>query len=360
MTYLLPRFNKILLILVISILPGCAGYLDLPAGTVKQIGSPIVEKQEVSVPEVPQEPPPPAEYVIGIYDMLNIDSNLSTSLPVMGGKEGMMSSVPGAAAKDRPSRVDGRGYIQLPKIGRVHVAGLTLSQAQKRITEKLRKYLKDPWVVVEVAGFGSKPLYLLGQFREPGTHYMDRPLNLMQGIALGHGFDASAYLRGARLNRNGRIMPVDIYDLLYNGNQAQNVWLKPGDTIFIPDNRNQQVFIFGAVKKPGPVPMMQGGLNLAQAIGSAELRDAGYDFNHVRIIRSLSPTRGELLVVDFEKIMRGEALPMPLMEGDIVYVPRNHFGAWNDALNEMLPSLTAISSLLQPFVQIKFLSDSNN
>jgi len=281
-------------------------------------------------------------------------------LPGMADSQGMMATLPGAAAKDRTSRVDGQGNIQLPKVGLVHVAGLTLAQAQKRITEKLRKYLKDPWVVVEVAQFRSKPLYLLGQFRESGTHYMDRPLTLMQGIALGHGFDAAAYLRGARLNRNNRIVPVDIYELLYNGNQAQNVWLQPGDTIFIPDNRNQQVFVFGAVKKPGPVPMMQGGLNLAQAIGSAELRDTGYDFKHVRIIRSLSPTRGELLVVDFDKILRGEALPLPLMEGDIVYVPRSHFGAWNDVLREMLPTLEAISTILQPFVQVKFLSDSNN
>jgi len=356
----LARYLKISILPAMIILPGCASYVDLPAGTVKQIGSPIIEKQEVSVPAVPLEPPPSSEYVIGKYDVLTIDSNLSTGLPVVGGGEGVMANMPGATAKDRASRVDGRGYIQLPRVGLVHVAGLTLAQAQKRISEKLRKYLKDPWVVVEVAQFRSKPLYLLGQFNDPGTHYMDRPLTLMQGIAFGRGFDTTAYLRGARLNRNNRIVPVDIYELLYNGNQAQNVWLQPGDTIFIPDNRNQQVFVFGAVKKPGPVPMMQGGLNLAQAIGSAELRDTGYDFKHVRIIRSLSPTRGELLVVDFDKILRGEALPMALMEGDIVYVPRSHFGAWNDALREMMPTLEAISTILQPFVQIKFLSDSSN
>ncbi len=85
--------------------------------------------------------------------------------------------------------------------------------------------------------------------------------------------------------------------------------------------------------------------------------DTGDDFKHGRSIRSLSTTRGELLIVDFDKILRGEALPLPLMQGDIVYVPRSNFGAWNDALNEMLPSLQAISTILQPFVQLKFLSE---
>jgi len=96
---------------------------------------------------------------------------------------------------------------------------------------------------------------------------------------------------------------------------------------------------------------------LAQAIASAELRDTGYDLNYVRIIRSHSATRGELLVIDFEKVMRGDAMPLPLKNGDIVYVPKSHIGSWNDAINEMLPTLQAVSAILAPFVQIKYLSE---
>jgi polysaccharide biosynthesis/export protein len=335
---------------IMNALSGCAGYVDLPAGTVKQVEcqpvSPIVERQVVSVPTVTAEPPPAADYIIGANDVLYININGKPEFLVTGTNNN---------SKVQGSRVDGNGNIQLPIAGAVQVAGLTVSRAQERIRERLREFLQEPWVVVEVAEFKSHPVYLLGQFKTPGTFYMDRPLNLIQGIALGNGYDASADLRGARLNRANRIMPVDVYDLLLNGNPTQNVWLQAGDTIFIPDNRNQQVFVFGAVKKPGPVTMLQSGLNLAQAIGNAELRDVGYDFKHIRIIRSLSTTRGELLVVDFDKILRGEALPLPLMAGDIIYVPRSHIGAWNDVINEILPSLQAISAILQPFVQVEFL-----
>jgi len=131
---------------------------------------------------------------------------------------------------------------------------------------------------------------------------------------------------------------------------------EPWAVIEIADYRTKQVFIFGAVKRPGPVPMQMNGLNLAQAIATAELRDSYYDFNHVRIIRSLSATQGELIVVDFEKILQGDALPFPLRDGDIIYVPKNRFGNWNDALAEILPSLQTVSAVLQPFVQIKFLN----
>ena len=340
-----------LLLFSLTLLGGCASYVDLPAGTVKPISgwtdSAVVDKQEVSVEQCLTTPPPSTDYIIGQNDVLYIN---------IEGRPEFMVVPPTGSSKIQGSRVDGNGNIQLPIAGAVHVAGLTVSQAQAKIKETLRTYLKDPWVVVEIADYKSHPLYLLGQFRNPGTFYMDRPLNLAQGIALGSGFDITADLRGARVSRGKQILPVDVYDLLVNGCSQNNIWLKAGDTIFIPDNRNQQVFVFGAVKKPGPIVMLQSGLNLAQAIGSAELRDTGYDFKHIRIIRSLSPTHGELLVVDFDKILRGEAVPLPLMAGDIIYVPRSNIGSWNDAIAEMLPTLQAISAVLQPFVNIKYLS----
>ena len=332
-----------------SFLSGCAMYSDLPPGTMKQITvSPVIERQEVSVPPIEAGSPPPADYVIGMNDVLFVNINGRPELLVAPGS--INSKVQG-------SRVDGNGDIHTPLGGTVHVAGLTASQAEGRIREVLRHYLKDPWVVVEIADYKSRPLYLLGQFKSPGTQYMDRPLTLLQGIALGNGYDASANLRGARLIRGGQIVPVDVNDLLTRGDSRANVWLQPGDTIFIPDIFSQQVFIFGAVKKPGPVPMQQGGLNLAQAIANAELRETGYDFHHVRIIRSLSTTRGEFLVVDFDRVLRGEALPIQLMGGDIVYVPKDGFGTWNDIIADILPSLQTVGAILQPFVQIKFLRD---
>lgn len=330
---------------------GCAGYVDLKPGTVKKIecdvSSSVLERKQVSVTTpISDSATPSNNYIIGLNDVLHVNIN---------GKEEFLLTGASINSKLQGSRVDGDGNIRLPMVGAVHVEGLTVAQAQKKIEDSLKTFLRDPWVVVEIAEYKSHPVYLLGQFKAPGTYYMDRPLTLAQGLALGNGFDINAYLKGAHLTRGNRILPVDIYDLLANGNSIHNVWLKAGDILFIPDNTNQQVFVFGAVKKPGPVPMLQGGLNLAQAIGSAELRDTGYDFKHVRIIRSLSVTRGELLVVDFDKILRGEAVPLPLMAGDIIYVPRSHIGAWNDAINEILPTLQAISALLQPFVQIEYL-----
>ncbi len=326
-------------------------------------GSPIVEQQTVTVPSA-KETPPPSDYIVGSNDVLFINVNGDPMFSsAFGGTIG--SYVAGAPAGGTPagytsksllgSRVDGNGNIQVPFIGVVKVGGMSLTAIQSRLEELFRKYMKQPWVVVEVVDYKSHPLYLIGEFRNSGTFYMDRPMNLLQGLALGNGYDSTANLAGARLIREEKIVPIDIYSLLTDGDLRQNIWLKPGDTIFIPDNKNQQVFIFGAVKKPGPVPIPPAGLNLAQAIGNSDIRDTGYDIHHIRIIRSLSVTHGELIVVDFDKILRGEALPLPLKDGDIIFVPKSGIGNWDDAIAELLPSLQAISATLQPFVNIKFL-----
>jgi polysaccharide export outer membrane protein len=343
----------LLLLLSLAALAGCASYTDLPPGTTRQVcpvnASAVVEKKEVAVPAPAAEAAPPADYRVGPGDSLyvNVSGHPELGSPVSAGGSGGLAG----------SRVDGKGDIHLPMVGSIDVRELTTSQVEKKLEAAYACYLHQPWVVVEIAQYHSQPLYLLGQFRKAGTIYMDRPLTLLEGISMGGGLLDTANLRSARLLRGKKTLPIDIYQLLTDGEASQNVWLHPGDTIYVPDDRNQNVYVLGAVKKSGPVPMPNGQLTLSQALASAQVDGVNDNEQQVRIIRSYSPTRGALLVVDFEKIMRGQALPFPLMEGDIVYVPRSGIGNWNMAIKEILPSLQAISNVLQPFVQIKFLSD---
>jgi polysaccharide export outer membrane protein len=276
---------------------------------------------------------------------------------------GMKERVPsaGVAAEATPGyRVYSSGKVLLPMVGGVQVAGLTVDEVQQKLQDVFRPYIKEPVITVEILEYKSRALYLLGKFNQPGVQYLDRPVSLIQGIALGGGLDESANLRGARLVRENRIVPVDIYELIYNNDLRQNVALLSGDTVYVPGNDQQNVFVLGAVAKEGLIPMINGRLSLPQALSVAGIGKSSYDHNLIRIIRSHTPTRGELMVVDLGRIMAGDALPLPLQDGDIVYVPRSGIGDWNVALGEMLPTLQAFSAVLQPFVQIKFLTDSDD
>ncbi|MBC8018992.1 MAG: polysaccharide biosynthesis/export family protein [Verrucomicrobia bacterium] len=352
------RFQPIAALALLTgmfVLTSCAGHEGLKAGLYKSVdtpASPVVEKIQVSVTPAPPDPQPNSlDYQVGIGDVLSVmvyaRPDLSTGTATGGGTVG-----------SKGSRVDGSGNIHLPLIGSVTAAGMTVSVIRDKVETSLRKYVQEPSVVVEVAEFHSKPIYLMGQFRTPGVYYMDRPMTLLQGITMGNGFDNTANLRGVRLLRDQKIAPVDVYSLILDGHIEQNVWLRAGDTVFIPDNRTQNVFVFGAVNKPGPQPMAQGRMDILAAIASADPRTVGLDLKNVRIIRSLTTTTGELLVVDVESIRRGEVLMMQLIEGDVVYVPKNAFGTWNDIIGEILPSLQAVSALLQPFVSIQYLRNN--
>lgn len=338
-------------VLLALMLAGCSRYEMFAPGSVIMIddsASAIVDVEEVKVDSLPaMNAGKIGEYRVGAGDVLSV------AVP------GLVERTNGEEKTDALGgfRVYTSGKVLLPMVGGVEVAGLTVEQIHAKLTDAYKAYIKKPVVSVEILEFKSQPLYLLGKFNNPGLYYLDRPTSLMHGIALGAGLQDSANLRGARLIRSDKVQPVDIYQLLYNNDLKQNVQLRQGDAIYVPGNQEQQVFVFGTVGKPGPVDMSNGRLNLLQALSSAGLNGKPYDQEHVRIIRSLSPTHGQLMVVDLGQMVNGQAMPMSLMDGDIIYVPKTRMGGWNEVMSELVPTFQALGAVIQPFVQIKYLDE---
>jgi len=164
----LQPMTMIVIIAGLFFLTACGGNEGLKAGLRKSVetpASPIVETIAVEAAVmVPDLPPATLDYQVGVGDLLSVmvygRPDLSTSSVAIGAKG---------------SRIDGSGNIQLPLIGTVHVAGLTISAIRDKVEEALCTYVHEPSVVVEVATYRSQPLYLMGQFRTPGVYYMGSP-----------------------------------------------------------------------------------------------------------------------------------------------------------------------------------------
>jgi polysaccharide export outer membrane protein len=303
-------------------------------------GAPVVAHETVSVDTLPRGQAEPV-YRLGPGDRLEIN---------VFGEPGMDALV---------VQVDGFGDIQLPMLDSVKAAGLSLGELQATLKEGYGKHFMDPWVVVQLREPLSRPIYLLGEFNQPGIVYMTSETTVIQALGAGQGLTDRAYTRGSRLIRDDQIVAVDINALLNRGRMDQNVWLEPNDTIFVPGLDDLRIFVLGAVDEPGSLDVTNGPLTLADAIArSGGPRRGEANLEEVRIIRSHSPVSGELFVVDFTRITEGLALDMPLEPGDIVYLPVNGMGGWNDVIQAVSPTILTISRALDPFVLAKALTEN--
>jgi polysaccharide export outer membrane protein len=255
-------------------------------------------------------------------------------------------------------QVAGTGDVQLPILGRVEIDGLSLNEVQELLEIEYGHHFIEPWVVVQLVESLSRPVYLLGAFNQAGVIQMERPTSLIQALSAGQGLTDTAYVRGARLIRDGQVAAVDIHGLLNRGRMDQNIWLQPEDTIFVPGTQDLRVYMLGAITQPGAQSVTNGPLTLAQAVSQAggPLRRQA-NLKRVRVIRASSPVSGELFVVDYSRIITGESFDMPLEPGDIVYIPPNGIGGWNDVVRAISPTIEMLSLALDPFVLAKAIND---
>jgi protein involved in polysaccharide export with SLBB domain len=100
---------------------------------------------------------------------------------------------------------------------------------------------------------------VLGAVAKPGFFPMEdgRQLKVSDAIALAGGSKENAALTRAVLRRNGNFeLPINLYNLLVNGSQNENLVLQPDDTISIPEARG--VTVIGEVTQPGTYYLEEG------------------------------------------------------------------------------------------------------
>lgn len=349
-----PWYHSIVFLTMAALLSACGH--DLDPETLSQDGDVLVAETQVETPSsyrqrvlargpgVPLELPPAQHagpnYRVGPGDKLRLN----------------VFSEPGLS--DLTVRVDGGGYIQVPVIELVQIRGMTTRQIQVKLKKLYASRFVEPWVTVEIAEARSRPLYLLGEFNEPGVRYLEQPTTLLEALALGGGLTPDAYLPGARLVRDGQAVLVDLKGLLREGRMEQNVAIGAKDVIFAPRKSEMKIYVLGAVGQPRTIDFGESGRTILEALtlaqGELGLRSR---LEEVRVIRSFSAVEGELIIVNVAAILRGESVDFPLEPGDVVFVPRSGVANWNDALEQVLPTLQAVGGIITPIALIDSLLD---
>jgi protein involved in polysaccharide export with SLBB domain len=98
--------------------------------------------------------------------------------------------------------LDPEGRLDLPLVGPVLLAGLSLDEARARLGQEFGRYLRDPRVSLNLLEPRGRRIYVFGEVERPGAYPLDRPLNALQALSLAGGFrpgadrDQVALLRG--------------------------------------------------------------------------------------------------------------------------------------------------------------------
>ncbi len=162
----------------------------------------------------------PDNYVIGIGDILDINV----------WKEGELSK----AVAVRPD-----GMITLPLIGEIKATGLTPVQLQDQIAGLLQKVMSEPQVTVIVTQVNSLTFNIMGQVIKPGYYPINRPITILDAVAMCGGFRDFAkqkkiyVLRTAPDGKQEKIK-FNYKEVIKGKNMAQNIKLQAHDTLVVP------------------------------------------------------------------------------------------------------------------------------
>jgi len=235
------------------------------------------------------------------------------------------------------------GTISMPLVGEIAVKGLTKQAAQELVATKLKKYVKEPVVTINVTEYGGRRVRVLGQVNTPGSFTFAGQITLLEAVSRAGGATGSAQLHQSVVFRGTEtVIEVDLYELLYKKNLKLDIPLQPGDTVFIPDNINSRVFVLGEVKNPG-IYDLGGHLTVLEAIAKAGSYTENANLRQVCIIRG-DLVKPEITQVNISKQILKGAVPknQNLKPNDIVFVPKGIVAKLNFVLDQLSPSLRTI------------------
>jgi polysaccharide export outer membrane protein len=138
-----------------------------------------------------------------------------------------------------PVRPDGR--ISLPLVEDIEAAGRTPVQLSRQIEERLKQYVREPSVTVIVRGFvgpASRQVRIVGEAAQPRAIAFREGMTVLDALIEAGGLTRYASGNSARLIRREsatqETIPLRLNDLLRTGDISQDLALRPGDTIVIP------------------------------------------------------------------------------------------------------------------------------
>ena len=243
-------------------------------------------------------------------------------------------------APNTPVRIDPAGNIDLPLIGPLHAAGLTVPELRTQLTSKFSKYIRGPMVSVSVVEFHSQPVTVIGEVKSPGVHQIEGPKRLLEIISMAGGLTEAAGtkvtitretasgplpLPEARTELSGKytVADIDLGVLIASGNPSKNIIIRPNDVISV--STADLIYVLGEVNKPGGYTLhSHSAVSVLEALGMAAGLEKTASPKNGRILRVVGDGKNRAEIrADVSKIMEGKSPDIALQSKDILFIPNN-------------------------------------
>lgn len=177
------------------------------------------------------DPPPPVAkgpYTIGVGDVVVL------STPSTQGTVGELSGLLAAQNSRNGYTVQDDGSINIPDVGRVRLAGLTVDEGEALLFQRLVENQLDPTFSLEVAEFNSRRVSVGGAVGQPGVMPITlTPLTLGEALSSAGSVSVGDIdVSSVRIYRDGQMYQIPLEDL-YSRSDLQNLHLVAGDSVFV-------------------------------------------------------------------------------------------------------------------------------
>jgi len=190
---------------------------------------------------------------------MSFEPNLKMAPPLnyqLGPEDELVIDIFGYTEQNYKLKVSSAGSIRIPNLGPVLVAGLTLEQAQDKISAKLSQLYPNissgnTTVAISLGSIRSIKVIILGEVNTPGTYTLPSLATVFNALYASGGPNSNGSFRKIKLVRGNKVIAdIDIYDFLMNGNSKGNLPLKDMDVIKV-EAYSARVEIKGFVKRDG-------------------------------------------------------------------------------------------------------------
>ncbi len=238
------------------------------------------------------------------------------------------------------------GSINLPDLGKINLAGLTLSQASDLIKAKIKQTFIGTDAYISLINIRDINVIISGNAYNPGIYTLNGNSNMLHALSMAGGINEYGSYRNIQLIRDGeKIDQLDIYQVLMYGKSNFKRSLRSGDSIVV-QRKGKIVSIESGVLRTGKYELLNEE-SFQDLISFANGLSLNADTNNV-VLKRVSRGSSKVIDVDFEEIAS-----LDVNNGDSLFIREFKFnsvkinGAVKNPGTYILPMGTKLSKLIE-------------